>query len=553
MASARLGVVFVSLGLVLAGPAGSLEAQTVTTIAGSGGTETLDGPALIASFGTLTGIAVDASGVVYVTQEPTAVRRVVPDGFVTTYVEEVRHAYFWDPTGIAVDARGDLYVSDLGDGFDGGDVLRIHPGSGAEFYGGGLYVDGLTALTMNASGELYFLDRYVGLGVIRVNGWIEPLIPGVIGTGIVQVAPFVFYVSDTEHHRVLVVDPIEGATTLAGTGAPGFADGVGAAAQFNAPRGLALDPHGNLFVADSGNHRIRKITPSGVVTTVAGTGAPGFQDGAGSVARFDTPIGIARAASGALYVADQGNRRIRKIVLASGCAQCDGRWIVPATARVAGAGGSFWTSELTLHNGSSEAANVRLTFLGNGDDTRGRPEAAVSIPPLRSVSMPDVLSSAFGIGAGFGALEVRADTGWLAVRSRTSTAGARGTVGDSIPGLPVASFFGQTTSPSPSLIGLREDDGFRSNLVLVNAAPVAITVVVRANDGAGAPIGERSYEMPALGMVQDPSFLRRPEFGSVARTNVSVSISSPSAGASFTAVATVIDNASNDPVTVLPQ
>ncbi|MCL2011912.1 MAG: DUF839 domain-containing protein [Cystobacterineae bacterium] len=101
----------------------------------------------------------------------------------------------------------------------------------------------------------------------------------------------------------------------------GYADGVGAAAQFDSPRGMAMDKAGNLFVADTDNHCIRKVTPERVVSTFAGDGTPkddssssrGYADGVGAAARFDTPMGITIDAADNLYVTDDGNYRIRKI------------------------------------------------------------------------------------------------------------------------------------------------------------------------------------------------------------------------------------------------
>lgn len=107
-------------------------------------------------------------------------------------------------------------------------------------------------------------------------------------------------------------------STLAGVGI-GFRDGPGAQAQFNGPKRLAIDSQGALYVADSGNHRIRKIvidaTGVATVTTVAGDGTAGYSDGPAGAARFDQPQGIAVDATGTLYVADTGNHRIRKIAL----------------------------------------------------------------------------------------------------------------------------------------------------------------------------------------------------------------------------------------------
>ena len=104
-------------------------------------------------------------------------------------------------------------------------------------------------------------------------------------------------------------------TTLAGSGAAGNADGTGTAAQFNSPAGVAVDSSGTVYVADVGNSRIRTITSAGVITTLAGS-TQGFANGTGTAAQFYNPYGVAVDSSGTVYVADYYNQRIRKITTA---------------------------------------------------------------------------------------------------------------------------------------------------------------------------------------------------------------------------------------------
>jgi len=123
----------------------------------------------------------------------------------------------------------------------------------------------------------------------------------------------VLYVSDGgDNDRIRVLRTDGSVATLAG-GTEGFQDGQGTAARFDTPSGLALDATGNLYVADTGNHAIRKVTPDGVVTTLAGNGHPGWRDGPGAQAQFDGPMGVAIDAQGRVIVADAYNDRIRAI------------------------------------------------------------------------------------------------------------------------------------------------------------------------------------------------------------------------------------------------
>lgn len=123
----------------------------------------------------------------------------------------------------------------------------------------------------------------------------------------------VIFIADAgDSNRIRKLTPDGSVTTVAGS-VEGFADGPGTQAAFNTPSGLALDSEGNLFVADTGNNRIRKITPAGLVSTVAGNGTAGYVDGPGTQAQFDGPIGLAVDSRGNIYVADTYNDRVRKI------------------------------------------------------------------------------------------------------------------------------------------------------------------------------------------------------------------------------------------------
>ncbi|MDQ2657414.1 MAG: IPT/TIG domain-containing protein [Bacteroidota bacterium] len=125
------------------------------------------------------------------------------------------------------------------------------------------------------------------------------------------------YIADNRNHAIRKISTGGLVSTLAGTGVAGFADGAGAEAQFNAPTDVDVDDNGVVYVADNANHRIRKITPDGVVSTVAGD-VSGFSDGEVATALFKNPSGVSVDGEGNLYVADRLNHRIRKIDMTAG-------------------------------------------------------------------------------------------------------------------------------------------------------------------------------------------------------------------------------------------
>ena len=122
------------------------------------------------------------------------------------------------------------------------------------------------------------------------------------------------YVTDAGARTIRKITAAGDVTTLAGSGAAGSADGQGRAASFDAPAGIAVGPDGNIYVSDNLNGKIRMITPSGMVTTLAGNGGTSSVDGTGIHARFYNPLGLAFDPSGALMVMDNSSGTLRKIV-----------------------------------------------------------------------------------------------------------------------------------------------------------------------------------------------------------------------------------------------
>jgi hypothetical protein len=191
------------------------------------------------------------------------------------------NATFRLPKGVAVDSSGNVYISDYLN-----NRIRKITSTGV-------------VTTLAGSGTGQFAD-----GTGTNASFKEPLGIAVDSAGNV-------YVGDAQNYRIRKITSAGVVTTLAGS-SQGFADGTGTNATFNGPSSLVVDSSGNVFVADTVNHRIRKITSAGVVTTLAGS-SQGFADGTGASASFNYPDGIGLDSSGNVYVADQGNNRIRKI------------------------------------------------------------------------------------------------------------------------------------------------------------------------------------------------------------------------------------------------
>jgi sugar lactone lactonase YvrE len=274
-------LVAVSTGLSLSACASGRQAVRVhlsSTRTLAGGTVDPNAPHFSNPFG----VAVAADGTVFVTDgEKNNLSRIAPDGETKVIAENLD-----TPSAVALAADGALIVADTGSHT----IKRVEPQNGGVRVIAGIehrpgFADG--------DGASALFDGPIGVAV------------GSDGT---------IYVADTYNDRIRVIDAQGAVRTLAGGNGPGFNDAAsGAEARFHTPCGIARAPDGALVVADTGNHRLRRVAPDGAVTTLVGTGEAGSLDGLLASALFDEPTGVAVDSDGTIYVADARNSALRVI------------------------------------------------------------------------------------------------------------------------------------------------------------------------------------------------------------------------------------------------
>jgi len=361
----RNGVIYVSTRAD--GRIFMLSGAALVPVAGKAPSGYADGMAAQAQFsGAGGGMAFDASGNLYVADAVnSAVRKLDSQGTVSTLAGSptitgstdgpAASASFWFPDSLAQDGTGSLYVTD----YENHTVRRIAQGLVSTFAGtpgvranypiwysqtlltfpSGLVSDreGNLEVLESLTLRLHHVSSTGELGTFTSSGggsaYCQPFCGGGRQHGaVVRDASGGYYIGDTHYNVIRRIDASGRASVFAGTPArantserpyiaggpypPGTysVDGTGSAASFDAPGGLALDAAGNLYVADSRNNTIRKISAAGVVTTFAGVAGPaGNADGPAAMARFNHPVGLALDAAGNLFVADRDNALVRKI------------------------------------------------------------------------------------------------------------------------------------------------------------------------------------------------------------------------------------------------
>ena len=403
-------------------------AGVVTTLAGlAGSSGSADGMGSAARFNGPADVAVDSAGNVYVAdQNNYTIRKVTPGGVVTTLAGLAgthgsadgtgSAARFYYPGAVAVDGAGNVYVADC----ENHTIRKVTPGGvvttlagvagthgSADGTGSAARFNGPSGVAVDSAGNVYVAD-YDNHTIRKVTtGGVVTTLAGLAGSsgsadGTASAAQFYMpwgvavdsagnvYVADYGNYTIRKVTTGGVVTTLAGAAKKwGSADGTGSAARFDMPRGVAVDSAGNVYVADNGNGTIRKVTPGGVVTTLAGlAGSSGSADGMGSAARFSGPCGVAVDSAGNVYVADEGNNTIRKVTPGG---------VVTTLAGLAGSSGSA--------DGTGSAARFNMPY-GVAVDSAGNVYVADSYnDTIRKVTAGGVVTTLAGLAGSSGSAD----------------------------------------------------------------------------------------------------------------------------------------------------
>jgi hypothetical protein len=318
------------------------EIVTVSNFAGNGIPGFANGVGAAASFAYPMGITSDANGNVYVADQGNLlIRKITPDGTVTTYagngdrgtsVGSALSSPLELPTTIVSDSNGNIFVTVQAglviEKISANGIVSIFAGSGfigsIDDVGAAASFAGIGGMAIDANGNMFVTDINA-VRKITPQGAVSTIVKGgLTNTSIINSLSGItvdmngnLYVVNSGHHNILKINQQYAISVYAGSvsGFNGDSNGIGTAATFNNPVGVAIDSKSNLYVTDGGNHLIRMISPTAIVSTLAGGGVGVDVNGNGNIASFEVTYGITVDPFGNIYVTDQGTSLIRKIVV----------------------------------------------------------------------------------------------------------------------------------------------------------------------------------------------------------------------------------------------
>lgn len=227
-------------------------------------------------------------------------------------------------------------------------------------------------------------------------------------------------------------------------------------------------------------------------------------------------------------------------------------YVLPSSAHAAGANGAFYSTDLSIANRGTTPANIGIKYVVHDADGTGTPSLNSTLPAGQSTTFTDILGTSFGVSSGYGGLIITSNSGSLKIVGQTSTpppSGA-GTFGQSVSALSTAEF--ATTTVGQALIALRQDAGFRTNVVLMNVSSSTAQAYLVLYSSSGTVLGVKSVSLPPQSMTQLSGVVTLMGAPSGTRDAV-LMVSSATDGAQIAAYASIIDNVTNDPKTILPQ